>query len=520
MNIKQQKKAFTLVELIVVIVILAILWTIAVISLKWYSAAARDSKRISDIQNIKKSLELFSLNTWKYPFPDNLFDTTFSWKTVRKQWYVWDNITTNLSRNLNKKPVDPTTENEYVYSVTINQTEYEVLWVYENVNTLWYNSFLTKTNAVNQYLPKIDWNYNWVAIKMKDYIIPTPSIINTQFPVNNELVLNSSSIKSQVTTWWENILNWLKTTTGWLDLDVFLVYEIPENWEIDKNELSTLIKNTYNSSVKLNEWIYSEIKNSTTDDEMIDILDKTVLNSKISNDYISKNNILVYSDCSAWTLTWELNSNLIYTYWEILHWNTWTWLTTENITGWTKDYIVNLHCNNWELRIINEIAWNINCNTSEFYQLVWENCIREIYPNDTLFNNDVSFGKPCVWWQWVSSSNWHVTHYISWAWNNNWANPVYIKYNYTEPVSFTNVIFFWTTNDRSRWIQWAVEVSDDWSNWNRVWYNNTYKNTVSKNFSINYNWSHKYWRVGFLKSARNGSTSCWVWQFYLWVLIY
>jgi len=63
-------KWFTLVELIVVITILAILWTIAFISLQWYSKSARDSKRISDIQNIKKYLELFALNTWKNKITD------------------------------------------------------------------------------------------------------------------------------------------------------------------------------------------------------------------------------------------------------------------------------------------------------------------------------------------------------------------------------------------------------------------------------------------------------------------
>ena len=45
----KQKKAFTLVELIVVITILAILWTIAFISLQWYSRDSRDSVRISDM---------------------------------------------------------------------------------------------------------------------------------------------------------------------------------------------------------------------------------------------------------------------------------------------------------------------------------------------------------------------------------------------------------------------------------------------------------------------------------------
>ena len=54
---KWTKKAFTLIELVVVITILAILWTIAFISMEWYSKQARDSKRVSDIHNIKTTLE-------------------------------------------------------------------------------------------------------------------------------------------------------------------------------------------------------------------------------------------------------------------------------------------------------------------------------------------------------------------------------------------------------------------------------------------------------------------------------
>lgn len=50
--VKMSKKAFTLVELIVVITILAILGTIAFISLQGYSAQARDSKRITDVSSL------------------------------------------------------------------------------------------------------------------------------------------------------------------------------------------------------------------------------------------------------------------------------------------------------------------------------------------------------------------------------------------------------------------------------------------------------------------------------------
>lgn len=57
---RNTKKAFTLVELIVVITILAILGTIAFISLQGYSSDARNSKRTSDLGSIisKMTIEI------------------------------------------------------------------------------------------------------------------------------------------------------------------------------------------------------------------------------------------------------------------------------------------------------------------------------------------------------------------------------------------------------------------------------------------------------------------------------
>jgi len=68
---KHIKQAFTLVELIVVITILAILGTIAFVSLQGYSKDARNSARVSDVSIINTSLELLSLQTGKYPTPSN-----------------------------------------------------------------------------------------------------------------------------------------------------------------------------------------------------------------------------------------------------------------------------------------------------------------------------------------------------------------------------------------------------------------------------------------------------------------
>jgi prepilin-type N-terminal cleavage/methylation domain-containing protein len=53
-----KKKAFTLVELIIVIVIFVILATISFISISGYAATTRDVKRQSDIRELYKKIVL------------------------------------------------------------------------------------------------------------------------------------------------------------------------------------------------------------------------------------------------------------------------------------------------------------------------------------------------------------------------------------------------------------------------------------------------------------------------------
>lgn len=77
---RNTKSAFTLVELIVVITILAILGTIAFISLQGYSADARNSKRTSDLGSIQsavslKQVEGVSLNSFMVTNSANVIAT-------------------------------------------------------------------------------------------------------------------------------------------------------------------------------------------------------------------------------------------------------------------------------------------------------------------------------------------------------------------------------------------------------------------------------------------------------------
>jgi len=81
-------KAFTLVELIVVITILAILWIIAFINLQWYSAWPRDSKRLSDINNVLKKLWIEEIK-WEI-ITDYIANQATN--TILVNWNTWSSI--------------------------------------------------------------------------------------------------------------------------------------------------------------------------------------------------------------------------------------------------------------------------------------------------------------------------------------------------------------------------------------------------------------------------------------------
>jgi len=257
------KKAFTLVELIVVITILAILWTIAFISLQWYSANARDSRRIADIWNIKKSLELFTLQTEKYPLPDNGETVTYSWEIVWTQWTLWDNVVEQLSRNIKKKPLDPITEEEYIYSTTENQREYEVLAIYE-----WWianNTVTNQTHAADTWYVKVDGTYNQLYTETDSYTIPVPSLITSE---ELPLILDATNIQSQVVTWQLNRPARVNTTiqTGSLDI-VLSAYA----WKITKTstdqekiDIITAVQNAYTGTTLATQETYTNLLSQTS----------------------------------------------------------------------------------------------------------------------------------------------------------------------------------------------------------------------------------------------------------------
>ena len=433
MVIKQLKinKAFTLIELIVVITILAILWTIAFIALQWYSANARDAKRISDIQNIKKSLELFSLNSWKYPFSDDWVDVSYSWQLLRKQWVVWDNVITNLSRNLNKKPTDPLTGLEYNYSVTYSQQEYEILWMYENNLFSLSSPLLRKgdiflnVNATEQNYPRIDWTYNQIAVITSRYIVPTPSIINGNVFWAIDLAEDETLIKSQIITGGTNLFQ----VNTWA-LDIALnVYNVPEDWEIVNEDLWLVIQNSYSGSSLANVWVYEDFLSAGGQDleDLVELFISWEVTWYTNADL---------ANCSSWSINWETYSSILYYYLDFISWNTIEWTWTWEISNWVQFYTADILCTDWTTSISNEQTSSWICDEN----YVWDEVELECSLN-----------------------------YFS-SWSINWETYSSIVYSYLEVASWNTIEWTWTWAI-ANWEQsytsdilctnWSVSISNE-----------------------------------------------------------
>ncbi|MBB1565329.1 prepilin-type N-terminal cleavage/methylation domain-containing protein, partial [Candidatus Gracilibacteria bacterium] len=123
----KKKKAFTLVELIIVITILAVLAAIAFLNLNGYTGDARDSVRVSDLKNIQKTVELSLGEGNLLPIPDELKTEKIELQElpgVKWQEGLFGDESIKELRDLSQVPLDPKTKSKYRYLVSENRQNY------------------------------------------------------------------------------------------------------------------------------------------------------------------------------------------------------------------------------------------------------------------------------------------------------------------------------------------------------------------------------------------------------------
>jgi len=417
--IYKKQQAFTLVELVVVITILAILWTIALMSLQWYSISARDSTRIIDISSIKTSLELFQLDAWKYPLPTDGVNITYSWWVVWKQWTFWKTVFSNVDR-LDKKPTDPLTGKEYTYSSTYNRNDYEIWWIIEWDEISLYN-WILETNAWEiTATALVTWNYNGQMSKILSWtncnVLSIPTIITNDTDISTdleEIVTN----KRLVYSWYKNLpssFKWSKFKYNWwfdytpVKLIAYSDTSSCENLKskssyIERLQLLKWLQDSYSGTILKEHWkikniLSLDINLSSPNQELINYAGNYVNNTLWWKIII--NNTITTNNCIKTTQSWytipqlnDLVSNQ-----EV----------TKVITNWTKS--IKVSCNNWIL-----IYWETettNCNLN--YILSWNVCLLDTC-TWTIPTNAVLNGN-----QWTAMWTYSTTPWVCKYTNNVW----------------------------------------------------------------------------------------------------
>ncbi|MDD5213498.1 MAG: type II secretion system protein [Candidatus Gracilibacteria bacterium] len=125
----QNKKGFTLVELIIVITILAILATIGFMSYQSYTKDAKDANRITSLKAIQDALTIQKTKKTIYPMPDSYLSIYGNGVITGYQGYVGTGVTQTIRGSEMKDPLDGT---YYTYYLNTDKNKLQLAGFLEN----------------------------------------------------------------------------------------------------------------------------------------------------------------------------------------------------------------------------------------------------------------------------------------------------------------------------------------------------------------------------------------------------
>jgi len=454
-------RGFTLVELIVVIGILAILGTVWFIMLWSYNKDARDSKRLADLDNLEKIMDLYFINNWNYPDPSWYSLVTYSWAEVWKQWTIWDD-TIGILWNINVKPVDPLTQTEYSYSLLNTWDKYE-LWALLEWNLV-YSSILPNAHAAvtKEWFSLVKWNFNKAIVEVSTwgltYALAVPTIIASD--LSNSDLMNiiwkkglaynwysnipaSYSKKGYKTKWWFDF-NWTKPNNvllfEWNTSDL-------NKWWVILKTFSDKLKAAYSWTTISNEWIYKQIlavdtNNTSQISNVISPIINKALSWKVA---LSTSSSSFTTNVTTVTTAPPNTCAPTPTFTNI--WTTTPWTPTSPWQSWSY----------------NATPWNCTYTCTGWY--TWNNCITSP-PSPTTVASCSTTSWQIVYWSvdWLSGSltcsdDIIICNWTTWSWYiisacNAWANTVY-----------ANQTFPWSSSSRTSLI-------NAWAWWLYQWWNN------------------------------------------------
>ncbi len=162
-----KNKAFTFVELIISITIIAILSVLWFVSYKWHISSSRDSVRKSELSDIYSLLDSYNIK-WPLPVPEKKINIYSLWVLVAYQWYAWKSVLSKIWFKWTGK--DPLDNIYYTYYLTKDLRDVWIMWFLENDtnNEESYKiDILQSTYAIDytKRYPIVYWKKLWILIE-------------------------------------------------------------------------------------------------------------------------------------------------------------------------------------------------------------------------------------------------------------------------------------------------------------------------------------------------------------------
>ncbi len=115
---RNKNSGFTLIEMLIVIAVIGILASTLFPKIVWMLARARDTQRVADLRNLATAIEVYQMDTGKYPRLSKKINghEVYIWSNP---WFAWSvsNLKTDIEDYISMIPKDPD-KNNYVDIIT------------------------------------------------------------------------------------------------------------------------------------------------------------------------------------------------------------------------------------------------------------------------------------------------------------------------------------------------------------------------------------------------------------------
>ena len=249
--------AFTIVEFVVALTIMAIISTLGMISYFSFVSDSRDSVRLTDMHNMVSLMSISEVKTWEFPVVSNPIEVLFEGKEIWQEGFFWEESMQDV-RALTEIPQDPLTWEYYSYSLSWRAWEFQISWVSENATSVFLNPFVQEVYANDFDSSIVRGTYNGKfltyskrlgVLENEVYILGLPSITSrsTENVEVNELIENQDLVydNSKAVAWSYNRANEISderwnfqpSVTGyWLEHNSRVVVYVGTNIELSTQD--------------------------------------------------------------------------------------------------------------------------------------------------------------------------------------------------------------------------------------------------------------------------------------------